>query len=281
MKKRTISKGFTLVELSIVLVIIGLLIGGILVAKSMISSAKTQKLISTMDQYIVAGRNFKTTYGYWPGDYPNSDFGCSGNGDGLIEFASGPNCNYAQWEGSNYFVQLSKTGFISQKLDYQTVADDGKILVVDGNVPAGPANDSAFIIENTSAIWNNDVAANARCIGSCMGRTSGDHPSGESFIFYTEVHSEINPDESRDLINVITPMEAFAVDTKIDDGMPNSGAVIGSGAGQPTTQEPTDSTGTCAVDGTNIWDTAQFQTTQPYNIATTFRTCTLGIKLTD
>lgn len=62
------SKGFTLVELSIVLVIVGLLIGGILVAQSMIHTAKVNGVVKQISEFDVAIANYHTKYNQKPGD---------------------------------------------------------------------------------------------------------------------------------------------------------------------------------------------------------------------
>ena len=49
-KKKTNQAGFTLVEIAIVMVIIGLLIGGVLKGQAMIQNAKVKRVIKQMDE---------------------------------------------------------------------------------------------------------------------------------------------------------------------------------------------------------------------------------------
>src|ERR1700678_1068516 len=70
--------GFTLIELSIVLVIIGLIIGGILTGQDLIKAAEARAQISQIEKYQTAVNAFYNKYGYLPGDIPNpyaSQFG--------------------------------------------------------------------------------------------------------------------------------------------------------------------------------------------------------------
>ncbi len=110
------SKGFTLVELSIVLVIIGLLIGGILVAQSMISTAKTQQIIRNLQQYEVAINNFRLNYKKYPGD--SSNFIPPGNNDEQLDLGGGGSssqCNglLSNSENQQVFAHLVEAGMIT------------------------------------------------------------------------------------------------------------------------------------------------------------------------
>ena len=73
-------RGFTLVELSIVLVIIGLLTGGILAAQSLIESVKITRQVSDLQQYNIVIRNFEEKFRQLPGD--SILFQPPGNNDG-------------------------------------------------------------------------------------------------------------------------------------------------------------------------------------------------------
>lgn len=79
--------GFTLIELSIVLVIVGLLVGGMLVGRDLIDAAQSRALIKQMQDIQLAVRVFKDKYNCIPGDCAKAaDFGLgtSGNGDKYV-----------------------------------------------------------------------------------------------------------------------------------------------------------------------------------------------------
>lgn len=64
--------GFTLIELSIVLVIIGLLVGGVLVGRDLIHAAAIRSQISQIEKFKTATNTFRVKYNYLTGDMPPS-----------------------------------------------------------------------------------------------------------------------------------------------------------------------------------------------------------------
>ena len=85
--------GFTLVEIAIVLIIIGLLIGGIIKGTAMITNAKVKKLVGDFDGMRAAILTYQDKFGMLPGDEndPNTPPGDTNNGnnDGQILEAAG------------------------------------------------------------------------------------------------------------------------------------------------------------------------------------------------
>ncbi len=87
-------RGFTLIELAIVLVVIGLLLGGILKGQELIESARARSLISQIDSIKAAYYAFQDKYRALPGDYPGplahanlagiASPQVGGNGDGVV-----------------------------------------------------------------------------------------------------------------------------------------------------------------------------------------------------
>ncbi len=112
-------KGFTLVELSIALVIIGLLIGGILVAQSMIHSAKINRFVKEVSQYEISIQNFKLNYRSYPGDAPS--FTPPGNGNGAIGLGGGcaasPNDALSAGESTQVWAHLAQANMSSTRFE--------------------------------------------------------------------------------------------------------------------------------------------------------------------
>ena len=89
-RNKSIEDGFTLVEIAIVLVIIGLLLGGILKGQEMITQAKIKNVINDFNGITVAITSYQDRYRALPGDDKNAtarwtiQAPASGDGNGVI-----------------------------------------------------------------------------------------------------------------------------------------------------------------------------------------------------
>lgn len=86
---------FTLVELAIVLIIIGLITGGVVGAQSLIRGAQIQSIAVDLNKYKTALNAYQLEYDAYPGDHSeaydywgtncdSSESFCNGDGDGVI-----------------------------------------------------------------------------------------------------------------------------------------------------------------------------------------------------
>ncbi len=156
--------GFTLIEIAIVLVIIGLLLGGVLKGQELITSARVRNLISQQDGIKAAYFGFQDRYRALPGDYPGaqalanipnmgSDATMGGNGDGLIVSTGSANEPTLAW------MHLSHAGFLTGNYTMATATEAASTT----NSPLNPYNAMLQIIhDNVYGIVTGDPAVTVR-----------------------------------------------------------------------------------------------------------------------
>lgn len=107
-------RGFTLIEIAIVLVIIGLLLGGVLKGQELITSARVRNLTSQQDGIKAAYFGFLDRYRALPGDYTAATTNI--NGVGATTCGTGNGDGNGQITGNEAILaweHLSKSGFIN------------------------------------------------------------------------------------------------------------------------------------------------------------------------
>jgi prepilin-type N-terminal cleavage/methylation domain-containing protein len=199
--------GFTLIELSIVLVIIGLIVGGILVGQDLIKAAEIRATISQMEKYSTAVNTFRGKYNGLPGDLLNAgnfgfDVGATDgtnglrDGDGLLESAASTAAQF-QNETSCFWDDLTTSGMISDNLNGSTTCDSTAPASVGLGLPVTKLGRGNYILVGSA------VGVNYFGISGVSALTTND---------YT-------------LSSLLTPSEAFQIDTKLDDGTATNGSV--------------------------------------------------------
>ena len=229
-RKLFYSAGFTLVELSIVLVIIGLLIGGILVARSMISTAKVQSFVRQIGQFDTAIENFRTRYNSLPGD--SSVMGCTVVGENICDngqiedelfLSSGSYADTFSAETANFWPQLQMSGFTAPggASFTPTITTKFSVKAPSPNAPQMPigSNTSAVVVTLDPAVIGNpavlsvDYTAYQICnYGNSIGVT-------DSTISLSGMGCSYDLE--------IPVADALAIDTKMDNGLANT---VNSGA---------------------------------------------------
>lgn len=220
-------RGFSLVELSIVLVILGLLTGGILTGQTLIRAAELRAVTTEFQRYQGAVNTFRDKYFAIPGDMRNatafwgvaagtgddaaciaaSGIGaltCNGDGDGNVGIA---NSNTIVYETFRFWEHLSNAGLIEGSFTGIAGANSTVHGVLGENVPVSKLSNAGFSVRNLGSLpesnagWYEDDYGNVFHFGSTTA----------------EVHT---------LSAAISAEEAWNIDTKLDDGRPSYGNVM-------------------------------------------------------
>lgn len=186
--KNNHNSGFSLVELAIVLIVIGLIIGGVLKGRELIESARLKSVLTQLNEYRVATGTFMDMFDALPGDFVGAKdyIGESlknGNGDGKID---GDGLNSGN-EAGQFWAHLAGAGLIPEP-----GIPEGTTLRFDRGAPSARIGGGITVIYKDGKHW------------FLLGGENG--PRGDRAL--------------------LTPQQAMSLDKKIDNGLPTMGKVL-------------------------------------------------------
>ncbi len=239
------TRAFSLVELAIVLVILGLLAGGVLSGRSLIRASELRSISTQYQQYVTAANSFRGKYFFFPGDMPNAsqvwglssdcsmeDTGtltCNGDGDGFVRSLFSPNDTI----GGALPAML---GNDERYRFWQHLASAG---LVDGQFD-GVSQDAPLKLKSTTGWVATDLVAAV---------------SNRATIFDGEYRNIL-------LANAdLTAEEIWNIDNKMDDEKPGQGKMV---VYAPSSNLSSCTTATVAPLGNNL--TADYLLTSTNNV---------------
>jgi prepilin-type N-terminal cleavage/methylation domain-containing protein len=191
-KKKSGQEGFSLIELAIALVVIGLILGGIFKGQELIERGRLQKTISQIAEYQIALTHFIEHYEALPGDFnlASATWGqqaLDGNQNGVV----GGHGLERGSEAVGFWQHLFLAGLIQ---DSGRSAQGGEVHFGQG-VPKSPLG-GGFTVET-------DPEPDLKGLWMLLGQEAGNRGNGP----------------------LLTPSQAMAIDKKLDNGDPLSGRI--------------------------------------------------------
>ncbi len=229
-------KAFTLVELSIVLVVIGLLVGGIIAGDSLIHSSRVRGVIADRDKYALAISAFKEKYRAMPGDMANATqfWGAQDGGDGLgadctgVAITSAATCN---GNGDGFVANMHNGAWTSEAHEayraWQHMANAGLVSVgpLTGTLSPLPAQQYAIPGYNIPETKIKGLGFHLQANAS-SGFIGWAYPAGiEGHYLELGGNNQIDGHYYNGK-PILRAQDAHYIDSKVDDGKPPSGSII-------------------------------------------------------
>lgn len=230
-------KGFTLVELAIVMTIIGLLIGGILKGQELLENARVTATMAQVKSFEAAVSTFRDIYGGLPGDLKDADTripGCTANCTHNLTGGGGGRVGDGFIGDKTLIEECGYVGTLTSPIS--SVHQEDALMwlhLLKANLISG-VSDEMLKTATPNAAWG--VTHPAAKVGGGFHAGSEGEPMG-CYIYIDDTSGlllSLSPfvsdsafiDSAGTPQGVLTPVRAEQIDRKMDDGIPNKGSVF-------------------------------------------------------